>query len=88
MVWAGIPLGDKANLSLSGAFEKFLAELVSTGMSALSKTEENVCALIREEYLLTGLDKGCGFVNLGIQEKKNILFFAITPLPKKALTIS
>ena len=75
MEWAGIPLGDKANLSLSGAFEKFLAELVSTGMSTLSKTEENVCALIREEYLFTGLDKGCGFVNLGIQEKKHSILY-------------
>lgn len=70
-------MGGKANLSLSGAFEKFLAEFVSTGLSTLSKTEENVCALISEEYLFTGLHKGCGFVNLGIQKKKkhSILYF-------------
>lgn len=65
-------------MSLSGAFEKFLAEFVSTGLSTLSKTEENVCALISEEYLFTGLHKGCGFVNLGIQKKKKTFYTVLS----------
>jgi len=34
---------------------------VTNGLLTLSKTDDTVCALISEEYLFTGLRKGCGF---------------------------
>ena len=59
-----IPLGDKANLSFKGALEKFLDVLAVIGLSILSNTGDMVCALISDEYLFTGLRKGCGFCGL------------------------
>lgn len=60
-----LPFGDKANLSFRGALEKFLDVFVIKGLLTLSKTDDTVCALISDEYLLfTGLRKGCGFFGL------------------------
>lgn len=63
-----LPFEDKENLSFKGALAKFLAVFVAKCLSWLSKTDDKTCALISEEYLFTGLRKGCGF--LGLNKKQ------------------